>query len=123
MASPKVKAGYAVASPVAHPLQIPFYTGSRTNHSGGAASSSAEAIPAGAKIIEVRATQPVWLRFGTALVGAAAADANSMYFAAGEKVFAVPFSSGETFSTHVRIIRAGASDAVVQIEELASAGT
>jgi hypothetical protein len=122
MALPKVKAGYAVESPVKHPLQIPVYTGSRTNHSGGAASSAAEAIPSGARIIEVRATQSVWLRFGTSGVGAAAADANSMYFAAGVAVFVVPFSSGEVFSTHVRMIRAGADDAVVQIEEIASAG-
>jgi hypothetical protein len=122
MATPKIKAGYAVASPVPHPLQIPVYTGSRTNHAGAAASSTAEPIPSGARIIEVRATQPVWLRFGTSSVGAAAADANSMYFAAGVAVFAVPFSSAEIFSTHVRIIRAGGTDAVVQIEELASAG-
>jgi hypothetical protein len=123
MASPKIKAGYAVASPVPHPLQIPVYTGVRTQHAGAAASSLAVEIPTGAKIIEIRATEAVWIRFGTSGVGAAAADENSMLFPAGVSVMATPFSSAEIASTHVRVIRAGSSDSVVQIEEIASAGT
>lgn len=120
----KIKLGRLVQFPNGDAAQVPFLTGTRTNHTTAGAGSTAEAaIPSGAKVVEVRATDAVWLRFGATGVGAAAADTNSILFPAGVSAMPVPFSTGETASTHVRVMRVGASDVTVQMESLDVAGT
>jgi uncharacterized membrane protein YtjA (UPF0391 family) len=120
----KLKLGRFVQYPNGNAAQVPFLTGTRTNHTtSGAASTAAQPIPAGAKIVEVRATDAAWIIFGTSGVGAAAADTTSILFPAGVSVLVVPFSSDETSSTHIRIMRVGANDVTVQLESLEMAGT
>jgi hypothetical protein len=111
-----IKLGRVVQFPTGEAAQIPFLSGSRINLAVSSTSTTATALPAGAKVVVVRATEAVWLRFGASGVAAAAADANSILFLAGESVMAVPYSSEEVFSTHVRALRVGANDSTLQIE-------
>jgi hypothetical protein len=119
----RFKLGRMFVYPNGDAAQVPFMTGSRVNATITSSSSTEAAIPSGARIIEVRSTEAVWLRFGATGVGAAAADANSILFPAGVSIMAVPFSSGDAFSTHFRGLRVGSNDAIVQIESLDIAGT
>lgn len=89
-------------------------TGTRVNATAGSASTSEAALPAGhAGLFMVRATGPMAIRFGTTGMGAAAVDANSLLFPAGE----APVRTDPT-ATHFRVIRASSSDASVQIESV-----
>ncbi len=120
----RYKLGRMFVYPNGEAAQVPFLTGTRVNASVSSTSTSATALPSGARIVEVRSTEAVWIRFGTSGVGAAAADANSILFPAGVSIMAVPFSdTSDTFSTHFRALRVGSNDAIVQIESLEIAGT
>lgn len=96
---------------------VPIVIGSttRVNATAGATSTAAAAVPSGGRVLIVRAVDNIWIRFGTSSVGAAAADANSILFTAGEGYYVM-----QPTDTHFRVLRVGASDVLVQLE---SAGT
>jgi hypothetical protein len=89
------------------------YTGRRVNQTVGSSSSAATALPAGAKIVELRLTDAIYLRFGDTSVGVAAADVNSDLVVGGEKLVVVPDGA-----THFRAIRVGSADVALQIAEV-----
>lgn len=95
-------------------LQLLPLSGVRVNATAAVASTAEAALPAGTEhLVIVRATGPMAIRFGATGMGAAAVDANSILFPAGEAP--VPVPSG---STHFRVIRASGSDAFVQLEAI-----
>lgn len=101
------------------PLDIVRGSGSRLVVTAGAASTAAQAIPGtAAQVLEIRATADVWLRFGASGVSDAAADANAILFPAGERLMVIPYSSGVVVSTHFKALRAGGTDAIVEVEEV-----
>lgn len=104
-----------------HPLQIVSPSGTRINVSVTGSSSAEAALPAGSKLIEVRSTEPVWIRFGNTGMGAAAADVDSILFPAGEKAMPVPLDGNGVAYDYVRILRAGTDDCTVQIESIPTA--
>jgi hypothetical protein len=94
------------------PLQIVVGSTNRTNLTAGAASSNA-ALPTGtSRFVVVRATDYIWLNFGTGAVTASAA-VTSILCAPGEGVYPVP-----TTATHAAVLRVGAADVAVQLESL-----
>jgi len=80
------------------------------------------ALPVRSALIIVRATENIWLRFGNTGMDAAAADDDSILFLSGCEAVEVPFSdaSGINAHTHVRVIRAGENNSLVQIERVAT---
>lgn len=101
------------------PVPVVHGSGSRVNATATAASTAAAALPTAARVLLVRATADVWLRLGESGVGAAAADANSMLFLAGEALISVPLI-GDTSApvTHFRVMRVGSADVPVQLERV-----
>src|SRR6187431_3216640 len=108
-----------LATPIAFPggdqLQLTNGTGTRVVATAGAASTAAAAIPGGGNVLMIRAVAAIWIRFGASGVGAAAADANSILFVAGESPYLL--KPGET---HFRVLRVGADDVQVQLESVAT---
>lgn len=91
-------------------IQVLRGSGSRANLTAGATTSNV-ALPTGAQIVFIRATDHVWINFGTAGVTASAANTSQLH-PAGESVAIVP-----TGATHFAALRVGASDVPVQIEK------
>lgn len=97
-------------------------TGLRVNATAAVASTAEAAVPAGAKLIMLRASGPIAIRFGLTGVGAAAVDANSILIgAAGEFPVDIPLHTDGTPFTFFRVIRAGLADAFVQLESVSLA--
>lgn len=95
-------------------------SGSRVNATTSAGASTTEAaLPSGSKAIRISATEACFIRFGNTGVGAAAADANSMYFPAGVEYIGVPVDSSGAAYDYFRVIKAGTNETVVQIERVA----
>jgi hypothetical protein len=90
------------------------YTGVRTTPlTVGATSSVATEIPPGARVLELRLTDSVYIRFGHSDLAAAAADSNNDLVVGGEKIVIVPEGT-----THFRAIRVGSNDVSLQIAEV-----
>lgn len=104
-------AAYPGGSPI--PLLIGSTT--RVNASVGNTSTTAAPVPAGGNVLLVRATGPVWLRFGDSGVGAASAATTSILFVAGEAPYVL--NPGET---HFRALRAGSEDVLLQLESVST---
>lgn len=113
----KFKIGTQIAFPGGDALQTAYGSGSRLTVQATAASSSAGVLPSGARLLYVRASGSVWLRFGGAGIGAAAADDNSILFPIGESVMPVPLDANRDPYTHVRVLAAG-DDCYVQFESI-----
>lgn len=111
-ASPQRVAGFA-AYPGGSPIQFLNGTGTRVVATAGATSTAQAAIPTGGNILLIRAVDAIWIRFGATGVGAAAADANSILFVAGEAPYVL--KSGEAY---FRVLRAGSADVLVQLESV-----
>ena len=116
MPSPVARIAAAATFPNDKAAPLAKYTGTRINATAGVASSAEAALPLNAKVIEIRCTDSIWIRFGATGMGAAAADANSQLVPPGEKIQLIPYSSGTTVSTHFRVLRVGSADVLVQIE-------
>ena len=84
--------------------------GTRVNLASGAASANA-AIPAGARVVKVTATENCWLNFGTSGVTASAAN-TSILFLAGVDIIYLPSTV-----THVAAIQF-ATAGTVQLERV-----
>ena len=105
-------------SPGVAPLLTP--SGSRLNvTTSGGTSTSEAALPTGSEGVRISATEACWIRFGNTGLGAAAADSASMYFAAGVELMGIPRDADGVCYTHVRVIKAGSNETVVQFEKLA----
>jgi hypothetical protein len=114
VAQKKVNGGWLFGNGQA--VQMLPLSGVRVNATAAVASTAEATLPTGARLVMVRATGPMAIRFGDTGVGAAAVDANSMLFPSGEAPVAVPLNATGTPVTHFRVIRASGSDAFVQIE-------
>jgi hypothetical protein len=94
------------------PLQVPVGSGNRTNLTAGVASSNA-ALPTGtSRFVIVRASDYIWLNFGTSGVTASAAN-TSILCPPGEGVYPVAATA-----THAAALRVGSNDVPVQVESL-----
>lgn len=111
------KIGGAFKFPNGDAAQMLPLTGVRVNATAGSSSTAEAALPTGARLVVIRATGPIAIRFGNTGMSAAAIDANSILFPAGEAPYAVPLIS-DVPATHFRVIRASASDAYVQMESV-----
>lgn len=115
MANPnKVSGGYILKN--GDSAQMLPLTGVRVNATAAATSTAEAALPAGARLVQFRATGPVAVRFGNTGMGAAAVDSTSILFPSGEAPIAIPLHTDGTPFTHFRVIRASGSDAFVQFE-------
>ena len=94
-------------------IQVLQGSGTRVNATAAVASTAEAAIPAGGTVLLCRATDAIWIRFGTTGMGAAAADANSILFVGGEAP--IPLPDG---TTHFRVLRVGSADVAVQLESV-----
>lgn len=96
-----------------YPIQVLSGSLSRVNLTAGASSSQA-AVPTGTdRLLFVRATDWIWLNFGTSSGVTATAAATSLLFAPGEGVVNVPVGT-----TNIAVLRAGSADVIVQLESL-----
>jgi hypothetical protein len=96
------------------PMQVAVGSTNRANLTAGVATSNA-ALPTGTSgLVIVRATDYVWVNFGTSGVTASAAS-SSILVAPGEGVYPVPSTA-----THFAGLRVGGTDVVVQLESLAT---
>lgn len=108
-------AGSVVQFPGGDAAQCFVPTGTRVNATAGAVSTAEAAIPDGGRVLMIRATDAIWIRFGPAGVGAAAADENSVLFVAGE----APYVLKQTDAVF-RVLRVGAADVAVQLESVST---
>lgn len=97
------------------PLPIAYGNQTRVNATSGAASTAQAALPAGAKVILVRTTTDIALRFGNTGMAAAANDANAVLVPAGEVVMFVPLDGTGVAYDYFRLIQITAAG-TVQIE-------
>lgn len=116
MASVINKVGGGYKFPNGEAVQMLSVSGSRVNATAATASTAEAALPTGARLILLRATGPVAIRFGQTGMGAAAVDANSILFPAGEAPLQIPLHTNGEPHGFFRVIRASGSDAFVQIE-------
>ena len=114
MATNKIGGGYKF--PSGDSVQMLPLSGSRVNATAATASTAEAALPSGARLLMIRATGPIAIRFGQTGMGAAAVDANSILFPAGEAPVQVPLHTDGTPHGYFRVIRASGSDAFVQVE-------
>lgn len=93
-------------------LQVVIGTGNRTNLTAGSSSSSATLPTGSSRFVLVRASDYIWLNFGT---GSATAAANntSILCPPGEGVYAIAAAN-----THVGVLRVGSADVPVQVESI-----
>ncbi len=95
------------------------YEGTPVNATVGANSTLGTQLPPGAKVVELRMTDSIYIRFGHSDVGAAAADTNSELVLAGEKILVLPLV-GDAIATFFRAIRVGSADVALQIKKVAT---
>ncbi len=107
-----------VQFPTGGNLQTVFYSGTRVNATAAASSTAEAALPSGAVVVELRMTDFIWIRFGDTGMGAAAADANSMLMAGGEKIMPIPLNASGVPYGYFRVLRVGSTDVAVQIEKV-----
>jgi len=93
-------------------------SGERVTLTAAVASTAEAELPSDSVLICIRSTEAVWLRFGNPGMGEAAAGDDSILFPPGTEVIPVPSDGGDAPYTHVRVIRAGADDSLVQIEKI-----
>ena len=110
----KVNGGFIFGNGQA--VQMLPLSGVRVNATAAVASTAEAALPTDARLVVVRSTGPMAIRFGNTGMSAAAVDSTSILFPSGEAPVAVPLHSDGVAYTHFRVIRASGSDAFVQIE-------
>ncbi len=100
------------------PLQIVRWTGQRVALASDA-DSTAMAIPTGASLIEVAATENCYIAFGDSGVVASSSVATDgpRLFLAGVQIIPVPLDGDDVPYTHMAVIQAGTAG-IVQIEEV-----
>lgn len=99
------------------PLQVVRWSGQRVAIASDGDSTAMQILPAGAKLIEISATQDCYMAFGDGAVvasGTVAPD-GSRLFLAGAQIVVVPLDSEDVPFTHCAVIQAGVAG-IVQIE-------
>jgi hypothetical protein len=117
----RLKVGRQVHYPDGSPVPTVFLSGGRATVAATDASSAETAIPTGAQVIAVRASVCVWIRWGATGMDPAAEDDDSQLFPPGEAVIPVPIVD-DVLATHFRVLREGATDGYVQVEQINHAG-
>jgi hypothetical protein len=114
------KISRSVRFPGGEPAQIVYGSGDRVVATASTASTAEAALPTGARLIELRAAGAIWIRFGNTGMGAAAADADSILFPAGEKPMPVPLDASGNPYDFFRVLRVSTetADVAVQIERI-----
>lgn len=107
----------AVRNGIGQSLPIYEGTGTRVNLTATSSASVATGVPGGAKVVEVRATDAIWIKFGDNTV-AAAANAASILWTAGSAPLVVPTDGTDEY-TYFSVMRVGSSDVAVQVEKIA----
>lgn len=100
------------------PLQVVRWSGTRIGVSALASGSAEAALPSTA-VIEITATENVYIRFGNTGMSVASttiATDGSRLFMAGVQVVPVPLDSNGDPYDYFSVIRAAAVDGIVQIE-------
>ena len=100
------------------PLQVVRWSGTRVGVASGVSGSSELALPS-TDIIEITATENIYIRFGNTGMTVATttvADNASRLFLAGVQVVPVPFDTNGDPWDFFSVIRAAATSGVVQIE-------
>ena len=94
------------------PMQVLMGSGNRVNLTA-ASTTSNSALPTGSSgMVIVRATDYIWLNFGTEAVTASAA-ATSILCPPGEGAYPIAATA-----THVAVLRVSSNDVAVQVESL-----
>lgn len=102
--------------PNGNAVQVARGTGERVQLAAGESATEATALPAGTKLVEIRATHDCYVRFGGGDV-TATNDEASILFLRGAQPVPVPLDDRNEPYTHVSVLRAE-EDGVVQIERL-----
>lgn len=119
MRNPIMYVKSAVRSLVGSALPIYEGTGTRVNATATATATAAASIPGtGTKIVEIRATDAVWIKFGTGSVAADTTSA-SILWTPGSAPLVVPLDGSSDPYTHFSCMRVGAADVPVQLEQIA----
>jgi hypothetical protein len=103
------------------PLQVVRWSGNRVGVASGVSGSTEELLPAGAQLIEITATENIYIRFGNTGMPVASttiADDGSRLFLAGVQVVPVPLDAAGNPFDYFSVIRAAATSGIVQIEEV-----
>ena len=101
------------------------YVGDPVNVTAATASSTAKEFPPGAKVVEFRCTDSIYVRFGGSNVADVSAS-NGKLIVGGEKIVLLPLlsdadptdDSDNVPVTHFKVIRVGSADVAVQVEEV-----
>lgn len=117
----KLKVGGEVKYPSGSIVPTVFLSGLRVTVQATAASSAATTIPTGSRVIAVRASVCVWIRWGASGVVDAAKDDNSQLFPPGESVIPVPTVAG-VLATHFKVLRED-TDGYAQVEQVSHVDT
>lgn len=101
------------------PLPIYEGTGTRVNATATATATAAAGLPGtGTKLVEIRATDAIWIKFGTGSVAADTTSA-SILWTPGSAPLVIPLDGSNDPYTHFSCMRVGSSDVPVQIEQIA----
>lgn len=99
------------------PIPLVAGNGARTAPALATSPSAAEVVlPSHGGVVIIRALDNIYIKFGLTGLTAAAADANSTLFLAGETPYVLPTG----LETHFRALRVGGSDVLFQIEGVAT---
>ena len=101
------------------PLQVVRWSGQRVSVASGAAGSTELALPAGYTLLEITATENIYIRFGNTGMDVASttvANDGSRLFLAGVQIVPVPLDSNDNPYDYFSVIRAAATNGIVQIE-------
>ena len=114
----RFRVGRTVEFPNGHPLQAAYGSGGRVTVTASDTSTAEAALPTGSRVLFVRASDSVWIRFGNTGMGVASAADTSILFPAGEAVVLVPLHTDGNPFTHFRVLRVGSVNCFVQIESI-----
>jgi hypothetical protein len=98
----------------------PIYegTGTRVNSTATLAATAAAALPGtGTNVVEIRATDAIWIKFGIAGVTADTTSASILWTPGSDPLVVPVDANGDPF-THFSCMRVGSADVAVQIEQL-----
>lgn len=108
---------HVIMFPNGSAVQIARCTGERIQIEATDSPSEAVPLPEGARLVEIRATEDCYIRFGDETV-VATTDHESMLFLRGVQPVAILLDGDNDPLTHVSAVRLGSQNAVVQIERL-----
>ena len=97
------------------PLQVVRWSGTRVQVTAGATGSSEQALPS-TSLIEITATENMFIAFGNTGMSVATVADTSHYFLAGVQVVPVPLDANGDPYDYFSVIRALTTSGLVQVE-------